>query len=351
MGATALEYLDFRSDTVTKPTEEMRAAMAAAEVGDDVYGDDPTVNALQDYAAELTGMEAALYVCSGTMGNLVSVMSHCSRGDGVLMGTRSHTWNNEAGNVAFLAGVMPYPLDDSSGLPSELSVKSSYQPKGNVHRAHTVLLTLENTHNAAGGLPAEAGRFADIALLARDMGLKIHVDGARIFNAVAYFGNNVRDYARHADSIQICLSKGLGAPMGSVVCGTRSFVDSARKYRKALGGGQRQTGVAAAAGLVALKSMRDRLADDHKNAAALAEGLAGIGYDVEDAPRRTNMVYFGVGERHGDAGTFVERCAERGLLIGAAGPGRIRMVTHLGVDENSVAGAVNILKDLNVNKR
>lgn len=343
-----MEYLDFRSDTVTKPTEAMRAAMASAEVGDDVYGDDPTVNELQDYAASLTGMEAALYVCSGTMGNLVSVMSHCARGEGVLMGTRSHTWKNEAGNVAFLAGVMPYPLDDSSGLPSKESVKSSYQPKGNVHCANTVLLTLENTHNAAGGLPAEAGEFADIAALARDMGLKIHVDGARIFNAAAYFGNDVGDYARHADSIQICLSKGLGAPMGSVVCGTRSFVERARKYRKALGGGQRQTGIAAAAGLIALKSMRDRLADDHKNAAALAEGLAGAGYDVEQTPRRTNMVYFNIGENHGDAGTFAQRCAERGLLIGAAGRGRIRMVTHLGVDGNSVAGAINILKDLNV---
>ncbi|MDR0653787.1 MAG: threonine aldolase [Synergistaceae bacterium] len=343
-----MEYLDFRSDTVTKPTEAMRAAMASAEVGDDVYGDDPTVNELQDYASALTGMEAALYVCSGTMGNLVSVMSHCARGEGILMGTHSHTWKNEAGNVAFLAGVMPYPLDDSSGLPTEESLKSSYQPRGNVHCAHTVLMTLENTHNAAGGLPAEVGQFADIAALASGMGLKIHVDGARIFNAVAYFGNDVRDYTRHADSIQICLSKGLGAPMGSVVCGTGAFVEHARKYRKALGGGQRQTGIAAAAGLIALRDMRGRLADDHKNADALAEGLAGAGYDVERTLRRTNMVYFGVGERHGDAAAFVQKCAERGLLIGSAGPGRIRMVTHLGVDENSVARAIDILKDLSV---
>ncbi|MDR3166260.1 MAG: low-specificity L-threonine aldolase [Synergistaceae bacterium] len=346
-----MEYLDFRSDTVTKPTEEMRAAMASAEVGDDVYGDDPTVNELQDYAACLTGMEAALYVCSGTMGNLVSLMSHCARGEGVLMGTLSHTWKNEAGNAAFLAGVMPYPLDDLSGLPSEASLKLSYQPEGNVHCAHTVLLTLENTHNAAGGLPADERQFANIAALARDMGLKIHVDGARIFNAVAYFGNDVKDYTRHADSIQICLSKGLGAPMGSVVCGTRSFVEKARKYRKALGGGQRQTGIAAAAGLIALKSMRARLADDHKNAAVLAEGLASVGYGVEKTPRRTNMVYFGVGEHHGDARTFARKCAERGLLVGAAGKERIRMVTHIGLDEKSVADAINILKEINIIKR
>ncbi|MDR1578805.1 MAG: low-specificity L-threonine aldolase [Synergistaceae bacterium] len=346
-----MKYIDFRSDTVTKPTEAMRAAMASAEVGDDVYGDDPTVNELHDYAAALTGMEAALYVCSGTMGNLVSVMSHCARGEGVLMGTQSHTWKNEAGNVAFLAGVMPYPLDDSSGLPSERSLKSSYQPKGNVHYANTVLLTLENTHNAAGGLPAEAGQFTDIAAAARDMGLKIHVDGARIFNAVAYFGNDVKDYTRYADSIQICLSKGLGAPMGSVVCGTRSFVERARKYRKALGGGQRQTGIAAAAGLIALRDMRGRLADDHKNAAALAEGLTEAGYDVEDTPRRTNMVYFNIGEGDGDAAAFVKKCAERGLLIGVAGAARIRMVTHLGLDENSVDRAIEILKDMSVQRQ
>jgi threonine aldolase len=179
------------------------------------------------------------------------------------------------------------------------------------------------------------------------MGLKIHVDGARIFNAVAYFGNDVRDYSRHSDSIQICLSKGLGAPMGSVVCGTRSFIERARKYRKALGGGQRQTGIAAAAGLIALRDMRGRLADDHKNAAALAEGLTEAGYGVERTPRRTNMVYFSIGGHHDDAG-FIQKCAERGLLIGAAGPGRIRMVTHLGVDENSVNGAVDILKELSV---
>jgi threonine aldolase len=250
-----VEYLDFRSDTVTKPTGEMRRAMAAAEVGDDVYGDDPTVNELQEYAAGLTGMESAMYVCSGTMGNLVSLMSHCSRGDGVLMGTGSHTWKNEAGNAAFLAGVMPYPLDDSAGLPTEESIKSSYQPKGNVHYANTTLLTIENTHNSAGGLPADAENVARVTSLAHGMGLKVHMDGARIFDAVAFFGNDVRDYTRHVDSIQICLSKGLGAPMGSLVCGGRDFMDRARKYRKALGGGQRQIGIAAAAGLIALRDI------------------------------------------------------------------------------------------------
>jgi len=341
-----LEYLDFRSDTVTKPTEEMRHAMASAEVGDDVYGDDPTVNELQEYAAGLTGMEAALYVCSGTMGNLVAMMSHCARGEGVLMGVGSHTWKNEAGNAASIAGVMPYPLDDSSGLPTEESIKSSYLPLGNVHYAHTTMLSVENTHNIAGGLPSEAERVASVASLAHDMGMKVHIDGARIFDAVAFFGNDVKDYTRHADSIQICLSKGLGAPMGSIVCGGHDFVDRARKYRKALGGGQRQSGIAAAAGLIALRDMRSRLVLDHKNAVLLASLLQDCGYDVEPAEKRTNMVYFRLGAKYSDAGTFADICCERGLLLGAAGPKRIRMVTHIGLDEASVRSAVEILKTL-----
>jgi threonine aldolase len=341
-----MEYLDFRSDTVTVPTEEMRRAMASAEVGDDVYGDDPTVNALEDYAAELTGMEAALYVCSGTMGNLVSLMSHCGRGEGVLMGTGSHTWKNEAGNAAFIAGVMPYPLDDSSGLPSEESIKSSYQPEGNIHCANTVLMILENTHNSAGGLPSDIVPFARVSSLAHDMGMKVHLDGARIFDAVAFFGNDIKGYTRAADSIQICLSKGLGAPMGSVVCGSRDFIGKARKYRKSLGGGQRQSGIAAAAGLIALRDMRGRLSEDHENAALLAGLLLENGFDVEYVPRRTNMVYFRAGKKFKDAGSLLRRSREKGLLIGQAGEDRIRMVTHLGLDGNSVRGAAAILKDI-----
>ncbi|MDR3279057.1 MAG: threonine aldolase [Synergistaceae bacterium] len=339
--------LDFRSDTVTQPTDRMREAMASAVVGDDVYGDDPTMNELREYAAELTGMEDALYVCSGTMGNLVSVMAHCARGEGVLMGVGSHTWKNEAGNVAFIAGVMPYPLDDASGLPTLESIKASYQPVGNVHNANTTLLVAENTHNSAGGLPAAAGPFGDVASLAHEMGMKVHVDGARIFDAVAFFGNDIKDYTRQVDSIQICLSKGLGAPMGSIVCGKREFIGRALRHRKAVGGGQRQSGIAAAAGLVALREMRGRLVEDHQNAALLAALVADIGFEVEFVPRRTNMVYFKTGPKFSDAASLADRCRGRGLLIGPAGTDRVRMVTHVGVDENSVRSAVEILKDIN----
>ena len=320
--------------------------MQSAEVGDDVYGDDPTVNELQEYAAGLTGMEAALYVCSGTMGNLVATMSHCARGEGVLMGVNSHTWKNEAGNAAFIAGVMPYPLDDSTGLPTEESIKSSYLPLGNVHYAHTTMMSIENTHNSAGGLPAETERVAAVASLAHDMEMKVHIDGARIFDAVAFFGNDVRDYTRHVDSIQICLSKGLGAPMGSIVCGGRDFIERARKYRKALGGGQRQSGIAAAAGLIALRDMRSRLVHDHRNAVLLASLLQDCGYDVEPAEKRTNMVYFKLGTGYANTDAFVDMCCERGLLLGAAGPKRLRMVTHIGLDEASVREASEILKAL-----
>ncbi|MDR1885520.1 MAG: threonine aldolase [Synergistaceae bacterium] len=338
--------LDFRSDTVTQPTDEMRRAMFSACVGDDVMGDDPSVNALQEYAAGLVGMESALYVCSGTMGNLVAILAHTRRGDGVMMGTGSHTWNNECGGVAGLAGVMPYPLDDREGIPTAESVRSSFKSSGNIHHAATTLLTLENTHNSSGGTPVDAEAFAQAAREAHRLGLAVHLDGARIFNAVAYFKNDVRDYASEVDSVQICLSKGLGAPMGSVLCGGAEFIGRARKYRKALGGGQRQSGIAAAAGHIALRDMRGRLHEDHANAVLLADLLTGIGIDVEPLPRRTNMVYFRTPERVGDDAAFRSKCLDRGLQLNAAGVGRIRMVTHIGLDESSVRTAADIIEDV-----
>jgi threonine aldolase len=338
--------LDFRSDTVTKPTEAMRKAMYSAPVGDDVYGDDPSMNELQNYAANLLGMEDAIYACSGTMGNLMALMSHCNRGEGVLMGANSHTWKNEGGNVAGIAGVMPFPLDDSSGCPTIESIRGAYLPSGNVHYARTVLLVMENTHNSAGGVPISVDTFTRAALEAKSLGLKVHVDGARIFDAAVYFGVDVKEYSSKVDSIQFCLSKGLGAPMGSILCGQAEFIERARKHRKALGGGQRQSGIAAAAGLVALRDMRDRLADDHKNAALLAVLLAGAGLTVEDVPHRTNMVYFVLPDSSSDISAFVRDCAERGLLLGSAGGRRIRMVTHVGLDESAVRSAAGVISEV-----
>lgn len=343
-----MSILDFRSDTVTHPTEEMRKAMYSAAVGDDVYGDDPTVNSLEEYAADLLGMESALFACSGTMGNLIALMSHCGRGDGVLMGVDSHTWKNEGGNIANVAGLMPYPLDDSNGVPTMESLKDSFQPDGNVHYAHTTLLVLENTHNSSGGIPISVDSFSAIAKEARNMGLLIHVDGARIFNATAYLGVGIKEYSAKIDSIQICLSKGLAAPMGSILCGKKDFIQRARKYRKIVGGGQRQVGIVAAAGLIALRDMRERLSVDHANAALLAELLADAGLDVEQVSARTNMVYFRLDENQCDADTLVARCQDRGLLIGAVASRRVRMVTHLGLDGQSVKDAVRIVKEVAV---
>jgi threonine aldolase len=340
------EKLDFRSDTVTRPTDEMRRAMASADVGDDVLGDDPTVNELQDYAASLVGMESALYVCSGTMGNLTAILAHTRRGDGILMGVKSHTWTNECGGAAGIAGVMPYPLDDNAGIPTADSIKSSFQTRKNIHHAPTTLLALENTHNRSGGVPADSETFSRVAGEARALGLKIHLDGARIFDAVAFFKNDVKEYTSVVDSVQICLSKGLGAPMGSVLCGGSEFIESARKYRKALGGGQRQSGIAAAAGLIALRDMRDRLSEDHANAALLADLLLGVGIGVEPVPRRTNMVYFRTPDALSDETLFARACAEREVLLLASGERRIRMVTHLGVDESSVRRAVDVIKEV-----
>jgi threonine aldolase len=291
-------------------------------------------------------MESALYVCSGTMGNLAAILAHTQRGDGILMGARSHTWTHECGGVAGFAGVMPYPLDDGTGIPTAESIRSSFQSRGNVHHAPTSLLTLENTHNRSGGVPTDSGTFSLVTGEARSLGLKIHLDGARIFDAVAFFKNDVKEYASSVDSIQICLSKGLGAPMGSVLCGSAEFIGRARKYRKALGGGQRQSGIAAAAGLIALRDMRGRLSEDHANAALLADLLLGIGIDVEPVPRRTNMVYFRTPEAVSDEVLFARACSERGVLLLASGKRRIRMVTHLGVGELSVRRAVDAIKEV-----
>ena len=331
---------------MTKPIPQMREAMSKALVGDDVYGDDPTVNELEEYAADLLGVEAALFVCSGTMGNLIAIMTHCARGEGIMMGVNAHTWKYEAGNVAALAGVMPYPLDDADGLPTVKSIEKSYQPDGNIHLAHTVLLALENTHNEAGGIPIATAAFKEVASFARSKGLRLHLDGARLFNTCSYFGVDAKDYASEVDTVQICLSKGLGAPMGSLLCGGRSFINRARKFRKGLGGAQRQSGIAAAAGLIALRDMRDRLSLDHANASLLADLLSDIGLAVERVSARTNMVFFGIEDLSFETEALIESCKKRGLLIGSAGNKRMRMVTHLDVNDSDVKRAVEIISEV-----
>jgi threonine aldolase len=335
--------MDFRSDTVTKPSEEMRRVMACAEVGDDIYGDDPSSNALAAYAAELTGKEAALYACSGTMGNLLAFVSAGRHGESLLAGKRSHVWNAEVGGFSAVAGLCPYPLDDDEGVPNAGDIAAANRADGNIHHPETTILALENTHNYTGGIAVEPARFAAAAREGRRLGFHVHLDGARIFNASVYHGVDVKEFTNEADSVQFCLSKGLGAPMGSMLCGSRDFIERAAKWRKRLGGAQRQVGIAAAAGLFALKNNIPRLAEDHSNAGLLADLLRKGGVCVESVSCMTNMVFFPLDPSPLLDDEFEERCKERGLLLNMINPRRVRLVTHLDVDRDDVERAAAVI--------
>lgn len=338
-----MRLLDFRSDTVTKPSDEMRKIMACAEVGDDIYGDDPSSNALSAYAAEITGKEAAIYVTSGTMGNLLAFVTAGRQGESLLAGVRSHVWCAEVGGFSAVAGLCPYPLCDDDGIPRAEDLAAASRADGNIHHPDTTILALENTHNYTGGIAVAPEKFAEVAREGRRLGFHVHLDGARIFNAAVLHGVDVAEYAKEVDSVQFCLSKGLGAPMGSMLCGTRDFIEKAKKWRKRLGGAQRQVGIAAAAGLYALKNNIARLAEDHANALLLAELLEKGGVKVEQVPNRTNILFFGLSEGCAPDEVFVERCKARGLLLNVANPRRIRVVTHLGVSRADTEEAAAII--------
>ena len=326
--------VDLRSDTVTMPSPEMRNAIANARVGDDVYRDDPSVNELESRAAELLGKEAGLFVTSGTQGNLVSLLSHTDRGHEVLVGDRSHIFTNEAGGASVLGSIFLYPLPtDENGRLSPDDIAASIKPD-DYHQPHTKLLCIENTHNATSGQPIDSSEMAVMADAAHEGGLKVHVDGARLFNASVALGEPAKDLIANAESATFCLSKGLACPVGSVVVGDADFIDRARRWRKMLGAGMRQVGVIAAAGLYALESMIDRLADDHSNASKLAYGLAEIdGIELDPTRVRTNIVYFNIPE--GAGREVSDQLRERGILVNAGDP-VMRMVTHFGVESEDI---------------
>jgi threonine aldolase len=338
--------VDLRSDTVTQPTQEMREAMAAAEVGDDVFGDDPTVNRLEAMAAERMGKEAALFVASGTMGNLVALLTHCQRGHEVILGDRSHTFINEAGGSAALGGIHPRTVrNQPDGTVLLTDIEGAIRAE-NVHYPRTRLICMENTHNSCNGAPLRAEYVRAVGDLAHAHGLKLHVDGARIFNAAIALGVDVKELAAPADSIQFCLSKGLGAPVGSLLCGSREFIYEARRNRKIVGGGMRQAGVLAAAGIVSLTKMVDRLAEDHVNARRLMRGLAEIpGLAAE--PVHTNIVYFGFapGTTKGEA-EFVRQLEQRNVRLLSLGPRRFRAVTHCWIDADDIEVALNAMREV-----
>jgi threonine aldolase len=337
--------IDLRSDTVTMPTPDMRRAMATAPLGDDVFGDDPTVNRLEEIAAARMGKEAAVFVPSGTMGNLIGVAVNAQRGEELIADADSHVFNNETAGAAALAGVQIRPLATPAGVMTPEQVAEAVRPRDDPHQPITAAVTFENTHNRHGGVvwPLDALRSA--AEAAHREGLRVHLDGARIFNAAVFLGVDAADIAACADTVTFCLSKGLACPAGSVFCGLRETVIEARRWRKRLGGGMRQTGVLAAAGLVALESMIDRLAEDHANARTLAEGLAELpGVRCDLARVQTNLVYFDL-ERM-SAPEFADQCRQRGLLVDWSGPKRMRFVTHYGIDAQDVQSTLKMCEEV-----
>jgi len=325
-----MPVIDLRSDTVTQPTSGMREAMLNAELGDDVYGEDPTVNRLEQRLSEQLGFAAALFVPTGTMSNLLGLMAHCARGDEYIVGQQAHTYKYEGGGAAVLGSIQPQPLDNETDGSLDLSrVEAAIKPD-DFHFARTRLLALENTMQ---GKVLPLSYLAAARELTRKRGLALHLDGARLFNASVKLGVEARAITEHFDSVSVCLSKGLGAPVGSVLCGSAELIDQARRLRKMVGGGMRQAGILAAAGLYALEHQVERLAEDHANAAQLAEGLRELGFEVESV--QTNMVYVQIGQSAEALKGFL---AERGIKISAAS--RLRLVTHLDVSSADITKVI-----------
>ena len=336
-----MNFVDLRSDTVTKPTPEMREAMAEAEVGDDVYGDDPTVNQLQVKAAEMLGKEAALFVPSGTMGNLLALLVHCSRGEEVICGDKSHIYVNEAGGMAALGGIYPHPVPNQTDGTLRLEdIRASIQPDDS-HRTITRLVCIENTQNMGGGVVLSVDYTKQVGQLAKENGLKFHIDGARIFNAAAALGVDIKDLVAPADSVMFCLSKGLVAPIGLMLVGAKEFIAKAHRLRKMLGGGMRQVGVMAAAGLISLEKMTGRLKQDHARAKDLYEGLKQVkGLRLEAEPA-SNMVYFTLADHITlTENQIVAEMRKHNVMVDWSAPRQFRLVTHYWVDEAGVEKTV-----------
>lgn len=343
-----MNYIDLRSDTVTQPTPEMREAMAEAEVGDDVYRDDPTLNRLEELAAEMLGKDAALFVPSGTMGNLLALLVHCQRGDEVIVGNQSHIYLNEAAGMSALGGIQPCAVQnqkDGTLLLDDIlaSIRSE-----DVHHAITRLVCLENTQNICGGVPLTVEYTRAVGELAHGQSLSLHIDGARIFNAATALNIDVKTLVEPADSVMFCLSKGLVSPIGSMLVGSQKFIARARHLRKMLGGGMRQVGVIAAAGLISLQRMTKRLAEDHARARRLADGLRQISGVVVDAGSpSTNMVYMNLSEDVKlNAAQIVEQMKKYGILLDAENARRFRLVTHYWIDDAKIGKTVSAFREV-----
>jgi len=337
--------IDLRSDTVTKPSPRMRRAMAEAEVGDDVYGEDPTINHLETLAAEMLGKEAAVYVVSGTMGNQAALLAHTRPGDEIILEQSAHIFMYELGGAGWLAGCQTRIFPGYQGFPTTEQVRQLIRGD-NIHYPITRLLCLENTHNRGGGTVLSTQATAELCQVAHEHGVQVHLDGARVFNAAVALGVDVSELTGPVDSVQVCLSKGLGAPVGSILAGTHDFIARARRARKVMGGGMRQAGIIAAAGIVALTENVDRLAEDHAHARLLVEALAEMApFEVPLETVQTNIVAFHVDPAFATAEEVVERLAARGVKAGVIAEGSVRMVTHLDVNREDIVRAIDVIAD------
>ncbi len=346
-----MDWIDLRSDTVTQPTPEMRQAMETAPVGDDVYGEDPSVNRLQELAAERMGKEAGLFVASGTMGNLAAILAHCGRGDEVILGDQAHTLLFEAGGISALGGVHSRQIPNKPDGTLDLDdIRSVIRPDDE-HQPITRLITLENTHNRCGGVPLTVEYTQAVGDLAREHNLWVHMDGARLFNAAAALGVSAQELVAPADSVTFCLSKGLCAPVGSVICGSKEFIVRAHRIRKQLGGGMRQAGVLAAAGIIALETIANRLDEDHTRARHLAEGLSEIpGIALDPGTPYTNMIFCSLKEDVPlDADQVAAFLVERNVRVGIVGSRRFRIVTHYWIGDAEVDQAIAAFKGVLAN--
>ena len=340
-----MRTVDLRSDTTTMPTDEMRQAIAESELGDDVFQGDPTVNKLQDLAAQRMGKEAALLVPSGTMANLASILTHCGRGAEVILGNRAHTYKYEKGGISAYGGIhsTQIPNQDDGTMQLE-DIRAAIRGIDD-HFPVTKLICLENTHNVCSGAPLSVKYTKEVANLARAHNIKLHIDGARIFNAAVAQGVEVQELVEDADSMSFCMSKGLAAPVGSIICGSKDFIDQARGIRKGLGGGMRQAGIIAAAGIVALETMVDRLQEDHTNARLLADGIADLsGIVLDPETIKTNIIYFDLDDAAMESANFLTVLAAKGIQFFDTGPRRFRMVTHYGITAEDILYTIDAFK-------
>ena len=336
-----MKKIDLRSDTITLPTKEMLDAIDRADLGDDVFQEDPTINQLEELAAKKFNKQAALFVPSGTMANLVAVLSHCQRGDEVILGDQAHTFLYEAGGISAFGGVHSRQLvNQADGTISIDDIKHAIR-KEDVHFPTTRLICLENTHNRCFGMPLSSDYVNSVAEVAKNDSILVHVDGARIFNAAVSLDTPVRLLTDEIDSVSFCLSKGLAAPAGSLLCGPEDFIYIARRNRKALGGGMRQAGILAAAGIIALENMTERIADDHQNARALAEGISDIkGISIDLDKIQTNIIYFSLDHPKIESSLFLDKMCEKNIHFFELGPSWYRLVTHNGISKDDVSNVV-----------